>query len=202
MYSPEDIVIVSYSRTPIGSFLGALSSFSAIELGKHALSGAIEQSKLQPTDIEQVIFGNVLSAGLGQAPAKQIAIGAKVPTSAVCTTVNQVCASGMKALIIGASEIKLGNAEVAAVGGTESMSNVPFYFPKARAGNKLGHTEMTDGLIKDGLWDPYNNVHMGEAAEDCAARHNKTREQQDAYALLSYQRAAEASKKRGCHQTH
>jgi acetyl-CoA C-acetyltransferase len=189
-----DIVIVSYSRTPLGAFLGSLSSFSAIDLGKHALAGALEQSTLQAKDIEQVIFGNVLSANLGQAPAKQIAIGAGIPTSAVCTTVNQVCASGMKAIIIGAAEIKLGNAEIAAVGGTESMSNVPFYFPKARQGNKLGHTEMVDGLIKDGLWDPYNNVHMGEAGEECAARYKKTREDQDAFALLSYTRAAEASK--------
>ena len=187
----KEVYIVSAVRTPIGSFLGSLSSLSATKLGSIAAKGAIERAGIKAEDIQEVYFGNVMSANLGQAPAKQVMLGAGVPNTVPATTINKVCASGMKSIMLGAQSIMTGDNDVVLVGGTESMSNVPHYMP-ARTGTKLGHTQMTDGLIKDGLWDVYNDYHMGNAAELCATECNISREDQDAFAIESYKRAAAA----------
>lgn len=189
----KEVYIVAATRTPIGSFGGALSSFSATQLGAIAIKGAIEKSGLKPEDIQEVYMGNVMSANLGQAPATQAAIFAGLPYLPA-TTVNKVCASGMKAIMLAAQSIALGQNDIVVAGGMESMSNVPYYLDKARNGYKLGHGQLTDGLIKDGLWDVYNDYHMGSAAELCAAECHVSREDQDAYAVQSYQRAQNAQK--------
>jgi acetyl-CoA C-acetyltransferase len=190
----KEVYIISAVRTPIGSFGGSLANFSATQLGSIAIKGVCEKSKINPSDIEEVIMGNVLTANLGQAPARQAAIFAGLPTSVVCTTVNKVCASGMKAVMLGAQSIMLGNADIVIAGGMESMSNVPYYADRARFGLRLGHGTMTDGIIKDGLWDVYKDYHMGNAAENTARQMNITREMQDNFAIESYKRAAEAVK--------
>jgi acetyl-CoA C-acetyltransferase len=188
------VYIVSAVRTPMGSFGGSLQSFSATQLGSIAIKGALERAGLSAEAVQEVYMGNVLSAGLGQAPARQAALGAGIPNTVPCTTVNKVCASGMKAIMLAAQSIKLGENDVVIAGGMESMSNVPYYLSGARFGQKLGHGEMTDGLIKDGLWDVYNNFHMGSAGELCARELNISREEQDSYAISSYERAAKAWK--------
>jgi len=187
----KEVVIVAAVRTPIGSFGGTLSSFSATQLGGIAIKGALEKAGLKPEQVQEVYMGNVLSANLGQAPATQAAKFAglsDLPT----TTINKVCASGTKAIMLAAQSIALGDNDIVIAGGMESMSNVPYYLDKARNGYRLGHGQITDGLVKDGLWDVYNDYHMGSAAELCAETCNISREDQDKFAIESYKRAQNA----------
>ena len=184
----KEVVIVSATRTPIGSFGGSLATLSATQLGAIVIKSAVEKAGLIPGDIQEVYMGNVLSANLGQAPATQAAIFAGLP-SMPATTINKVCASGMKAIMLAAQSIALGQIDVVIAGGMESMSNVPYYLDRARNGYRLGNGQLTDGLIKDGLWDVYNDYHMGSAAELCALECKVSREDQDAFAIASYQRA-------------
>jgi len=187
----KEVVIVGATRTPIGSFGGSLASFSATQLGSMVIKSAIEQSGLKPEHIQEVFMGNVLSANVGQAPATQAAIFAGLPYLPA-TTVNKVCASGMKAIMLGAQSVASGDNDIVLAGGMESMSNVPYYLDKARTGYRLGNGQIIDGLVKDGLWDVYNDYHMGSAAELCATDCNISREDQDAYAIESYKRAQKA----------
>jgi len=189
----KEVVIVAAVRTPIGSFGGALASLSATELGAIALKGALDKAGVAPELVEQVIMGNVISANLGQAPARQAAKKAGLPDTVECTTVNKVCASGSKAIMYGAQAIMLGQADVILAGGMESMSNVPYYLDKARFGAKYGNGQMIDGLVKDGLWDPYHDYAMGNAADATAAHYGISREEQDAFARQSYERSAAAA---------
>jgi acetyl-CoA C-acetyltransferase len=188
------VYIVAAKRTPIGSYLGALSSLTAPQLGRTAIVAALEQSTLAPADVDQVFMGNVLSAGVGQAPARQASRTAGIGDSVPCTTVNKVCGSGLEAVIFGAKSIALGDADVVVAGGMESMSNVPYYLAKARTGYRMGHGELIDGMINDGLWDPYGNFHMGIAGEKCASEFKFTREAQDEFARESYRRALGAQR--------
>lgn len=190
----KEIFIVSVARTPIGSFNGSLSSLSAPQLGAVAIKAAMERAKISPDQVNEVYMGNVISANIGQAPAQQASIYAGIPTNVPCTTVNKVCASGMKSIMLGAQSIMLGTNEIVVAGGMESMSNTPYYLEKARNGYRYGHGQIIDGIIKDGLWDPYKNFAMGSAAEICAKEYNFTREQQDKYAVESYNRAFAAYK--------
>lgn len=195
MSSRPPVYIVAAARTPVGSFLGSLSSLTAPQLGSHAIKSAIERvPEIQPSDVEEVFFGNVLSAGVGQNPARQCALGAGLPDSVVCTAVNKVCASGLKAIILGAQTIMTGNADIVVAGGTESMSNTPHYIPNMRPGAKYGHQSLVDGIMKDGLTDAYAKELMGLQAEECAQDHGFNREQQDEYAIRSYERAQAAQK--------
>lgn len=187
----KEVVIVSAVRTPIGSFGGSLSSFSAIQLGGFAIKAAVERAGLKPEQIQEVYMGNVLSANLGQAPATQAAKFAGLP-DLPATTINKVCASGTKAIMLAAQSIANGDQDIVVAGGMESMSNVPYYLDKARNGYRLGHGQITDGLVKDGLWDVYNDYHMGSAAELCASECNISREDQDNFAIESYKRAQAA----------
>ncbi|RZK34469.1 MAG: acetyl-CoA C-acyltransferase [Hymenobacter sp.] len=189
----KEVVIVAAVRTPIGSFGGALASLTAVELGAIALKGALDKAGVAPELVEQVIMGNVISANLGQAPARQAAKKAGLPDTVECTTVNKVCASGSKAIMFGAQAIMLGQADVILAGGMESMSNVPYYLDKARFGAKYGNGQMIDGLVKDGLWDPYHDYAMGNAADATAEHYGITREDQDAFARQSYERSATAA---------
>jgi acetyl-CoA C-acetyltransferase len=189
----KQVCIVSVARTPIGSFNGALASFSATQLGAHVIRHAVKRAGIQPEDVQEVFMGNVLSANLGQAPATQAALFAGLPNTVPCTTVNKVCASGMKAIMLGAQSIALGQNEVVVAGGMESMSNVPYYLPQNRNGARLGHGQVIDGIVKDGLWDVYNDYHMGSAAELCASEMKFSREQQDQYAIESYKKAQKAT---------
>ena len=189
----KEVVIVAAVRTPIGSFGGALASLSATELGAIALKGALEKAGVAPTEVQQVIMGNVISANLGQAPARQAAKKAGLPDTVECTTVNKVCASGSKAIMYGAQAIMLGQADVILAGGMESMSNVPYYLDKARFGAKYGNGQMIDGLVRDGLWDPYHDYAMGNAADATAQHYGISREEQDAFARQSYERSAAAA---------
>jgi acetyl-CoA C-acetyltransferase len=188
----EKIVIVSAVRTPIGSFMGSLSTVPATQLGAIAIKGALEKINLEPKLIDEVFMGNVVQAGVGQAPARQAAIFADLPVSVACTTVNKVCASGMKAVMLGAQAIKCGDAEIVVAGGMENMSLIPHYI-HLRNGVKFGPTTMVDGMQKDGLTDAYDNNAMGVCADLCATEHNITREMQDNYAIQSYERSAIAS---------
>jgi acetyl-CoA C-acetyltransferase len=189
----KEVVIIAAVRTPIGSFGGALASLTAVELGAIALKGALDKAGVAPELVEQVIMGNVISANLGQAPARQAARKAGLPDTVECTTVNKVCASGSKAIMFGAQAIMLGQADVILAGGMESMSNVPYYLDKARFGAKYGNGQMIDGLMKDGLWDPYHDYAMGNAADATAKHYGITREEQDAFARQSYERSAAAA---------
>ena len=189
----KNVVIVAAKRTPMGSFGGSLSSVPATKLGAAAIKGALESIDLNPNLIEEVFMGNVLQANLGQAPAKQAAIYAGISENTPCTTVNKVCASGMKSVMLAAQSIMTGNADVVAAGGMENMSMVPHYY-NARKGKKLGDISLVDGLIKDGLTDVYNKVHMGNCADQCADKYKISREEQDEFAIESYNRAANASK--------
>lgn len=191
----KSVVIVEAKRTPIGSFGGSLSSLTAPELGAAAILEVIKASGIKHNQVQEVVMGNVLSAGIGQAPARQAAIKAGLSDKTPSTTVNKVCASGTKAIMIAADQIALGHNEIMIAGGMESMSNVPYYLSKHRFGAKLGHAETTDGIIKDGLWDVYKDFHMGNAGELCAKECNISREQQDEYAITSYKRAIEAHEK-------
>jgi acetyl-CoA C-acetyltransferase len=188
----KEVYIVSAARTPIGSFLGTLSSFSAVQLGGFAYKAAVEKAGLSPDQINEIFVGNVLSAGLGQAPATQIAVAAGLGYNTPCTVVNKVCASGMKAIMLGAQSIMTGQNDVVLAGGTESMSNIPFYLLKARTGYKYGNSELLDGLQYDGLTDVYNHCAMGVCADNTAKEMNISRAAQDQYAIDSYKRAANA----------
>ena len=187
----KEVVIVSAVRTPIGSFGGSLSSFSAAQLGGFAIKEAVDRAGINPTDVQEVYMGNVLSANIGQAPATQAAKAAGLP-DVPATTINKVCASGTKAIMLAAQSIALGHADIIVAGGMESMSNVPYYLDKARNGYRLGHGQIIDGLVKDGLWDVYNDYHMGSAAELCAKKCGFTREEQDAFAVSSYKKSQSA----------
>ncbi|KAL2635777.1 hypothetical protein R1flu_007256 [Riccia fluitans] len=191
--SPRDVCIVGIARTPMGGQSGSLSSLSATQLGSIAIKAALQRAGVDASAVEEVYFGNVLSANLGQAPARQAAIGAGLPHHVVCTTVNKVCASGMKAAMLAAQSIELGQNEIVIAGGMESMSNTPYYLPKARTGYRMGHGEVVDGMIKDGLWDVYSDKGMGVCGEICAENHNISRVQQDDYSIQSYERAIAAT---------
>ncbi len=187
----KTVYIVSAVRTPIGAFLGGLSSVPATQLGATAIKGALEKANLDPTLVNEVFMGNVLQAGVGQAPARQAALGAGLPNSVPCTTVNKVCASGMKAIMLGAQSILAGDNHVVVAGGMENMSQTPHYID-GRNGTKFGNITMLDGITKDGLLDVYSKVPMGNCAELCATKYEITREQQDEFAINSYKRAAAA----------
>ena len=187
----KEVVIVSAVRTPMGSFGGSLSSVSATKLGATAIKGALNKINLDPNKVQEVFMGNVLQANLGQAPAKQAAIFAGISENTPCTTVNKVCASGMKSISLGAQAIKCGDADIVVAGGMENMSMVPHYHI-ARNAVKLGDVKIADGMVKDGLTDVYNKVHMGVCADQCAEEHNITREEQDNFAIESYNRASNA----------
>ncbi len=189
-----DIVILSATRTPIGAFQGGLASVPASRLGAAAIKAAVAAAGVNPADVTDCLMGNVLQAGQGQAPARQAAIHGGMPTSTRCITVHKVCGSGMQT-VIGASHFLAGGmGSIAVAGGMENMSLAPYLLPKARDGYRLGHQQVVDSLITDGLWDPYNNLHMGNCAEQCATKYKFTREQQDAYAIASFQRANAAQK--------
>ncbi len=187
----KNVVIVARARTPIGSFLGGLSSISAPELGAIAIKGALNKINLDPNLVSEVLMGHVVQAGTGQAPARQAAMGAGIPDSVPCTTVNKVCSSGLKAVMQAAQSIALGDAEIVVAGGMESMSQIPHYLAM-RQGQKFGPTTLTDGLQKDGLIDVYAQEAMGVFAEQCATEHDCSREDQDAFAISSYERSAKA----------
>jgi len=190
----KEVVIVSAVRTPIGSFGGSLSTVPATELGAAAIKGAIKKINLDPALVQEVMMGNVLQANEGQAPARQAAIYAGLSNEIPCTTINKVCSSGMKAIMLAAQAIKAGDVEVIVAGGMENMSQVPHYVPGFRTGQKLGNVTMVDGMVKDGLTDVYNKVHMGSCAEVCAEDMTFSREEQDNFALESYKRSADAWK--------
>ncbi|KAK7545543.1 acetyl-CoA acetyltransferase IB [Phyllosticta citricarpa] len=189
MSSLPPVYIVSAARTPVGMFQGSVSSLSAVQLGSHVIKAAVERAAIKPENVEEVYFGNVLSANLGQNPARQCAIGAGLPEATVATTVNKVCASSLKAIILGAQTILTGNAEIVVAGGTESMSNVPHYLPNLRTGAKFGDQKLVDGVLKDGLTDVYKTEHMGIQAEECARDYSFNREEQDDYCIRSYKKA-------------
>ena len=189
----EEVYILSAARTPIGSFGGSLSTVHAARLGAAAIQGAVSKSGLSPADVQEVFMGNVVSANLGQAPARQVAIYAGLPVSVITTTVNKVCASGMKAIVFGAQSIQLGDADVVVAGGMENMSQVPYYLPKARNGYGYGHGEITDGLLKDGLTDVYDQIAMGLCGDRTAEKYSISREEQDEFAIQSYKRSAAAT---------
>lgn len=191
----EPVYILSLARTPIGSFGGKLSSLSATRLGAEAIQAALSKGGIQPEMVNEVFMGNVLSANLGQAPARIAAKQAGLPDNTVSTTVNKVCASGIKSIMFGAQSIMLGINDIVVAGGMESMSNTPYYLDKARYGYKMGDGKVIDGMVKDGLWDVYNDYHMGNAAENTAREKKISREAQDEYAIQSYKRAANASEK-------
>jgi len=188
----KEVVIVSAVRTPMGSFAGTLSSISATMLGATAIKGSIEKAGINKDIIDEVYMGNVLQANLGQAPAKQAAIFAGLSKDIPCTTINKVCSSGMKSIMIAAQSIQCGQNEIVIAGGMENMSSVPHYFSKGRSGQKLGDMKLIDGLVKDGLTDVYNKIHMGVCAEKCASEMKLTREEQDNFAIESYKRSSNA----------
>lgn len=189
------VYIVSTARTPIGSFQGGLSSLTYTDLGSHAVKAALEKvPQIKPEEVDEILFGGVLQANVGQAPARQVALKAGLPESIVATTINKVCASGMKSIILGAQSILTGSADIVITGGAESMSNTPYYLPSARGGARYGDSTMVDGVQKDGLLDVYSQKLMGVAAEKCALDYSVTREDQDAFATSSYSKAASAQK--------
>ena len=190
----KSVYIVGMARTPIGSLGGVLSSVAAPQLGATAIKEALNRAGVKAEHVQEVFIGNVVSAGIGQAPAQQASIYAGIPTNVPCTTVNKVCASGMKSIMLAAQTILNGDNDIVVAGGMESMSNIPYYLDKARTGYRLGNGNIIDGILKDGLWDPYKDYHMGNAGELCSTTFNITREDQDAYAKESYTRAANAWK--------
>jgi acetyl-CoA C-acetyltransferase len=194
MTASRSVYIAAAARTPVGAFLGSLSAVRAPHLGAAAIKGALGRAGLAPDAIQEVYMGNVLSAGIGQAPARQAAIYAGIPDTVPATTVSKVCGSGMQAVIFGARAIALGDADLVVAGGMESMSNAPYYLDKARTGYRMGDGKIVDGMIQDGLWDPYGNVHMGTCGDKCAAEYKFTREEQDDYARESFRRALAAQR--------
>ncbi len=191
----KEVYIVSAVRTPIGSFGGMLADFSATKLGALAIKGAVEKAGIDPQIVEEVFMGNVISSGLGQAPARQAALYAGLSNRVPCTTINKVCASGMKAVMFAAQSIMCGHADVIVAGGMESMTNIPYYVPKARYGHKYGHGQLLDGLVLDGLTDVYNQSAMGVSADNTAKKYGISREEQDAFAIASYKKVAETTEK-------
>ena len=189
----KEIVILSAVRTPVGAFQGALAGLTAPQLGARALAAACERSGVEPAEIEQVYMGNVLTAGVGQAPARQAALAAGCPVSTGAVTVGKVCGSAMRAVMTAANDLRCGDFGLVAAGGMESMSQAPYLAPGVRDGLRLGHGQLVDSMVHDGLWDPYKDFHMGNCAEICAEKYAFTREEQDAFALESYTRARQAS---------
>ncbi len=190
----KDIVILGGARTPVGSFMGSLSSLSAPKLGAVAIRCALENSGVEAGQIQEVLMGNVLQGGVGQAPARQAALGAGIPPAAGAVTINKVCGSGLKAVMLAANEIRSDEYQIAVAGGMESMSNAPYLLPQARGGYRMGNGKVVDLMIHDGLWDPYGDKHMGNCAETCVAKFQFTRQEQDAFSLESYRRAQDATK--------
>jgi acetyl-CoA C-acetyltransferase len=190
----REVVIASAVRTPIGSFQGALSSLTAPKLGSAVIREALSRAGVEGKDVDEVLMGTVLPAGVGQAPARQASMGAGVPNSVGCVTLNKVCGSGLKAVMMAAQAIKAGDAEIVVAGGMEAMSQVPYLLPKARTGYRLGNGQLVDGMVHDGLWDPYNDFHMGNAGEICASECGISRDRQDEFAAESYRRAQAAVK--------
>ena len=188
----EKVVIVAAARTPVGSFQGVLSSVAAPRLGAIAIKAALERANLKNTDIHEVIMGQVLTAGVGQAPARQAALYAGIANATPCLTINKVCGSGLKAVMLASDSIRLGTTSIAVAGGQENMSMAPHLLENSRAGYRMGNQSITDSMIKDGLWDPYNNFHMGNAAEICSREFSFTREVQDQFAIDSYKKAQKA----------
>ncbi|NQZ01449.1 MAG: acetyl-CoA C-acetyltransferase, partial [Bdellovibrionales bacterium] len=191
----QPVYIVSAKRTPVGAFGGALSTTPAPKLGQVAIEAALKQADVKPEAIEECIMGNVLTAGVGQAPARQAALYAGLPTSVPCMTINKVCGSGLKAVSLAFDSIALGRTKIAVAGGQENMSLAPHLLENSRNGYRMGPVQVADSMIKDGLWDPYNNFHMGNAAEICVKEYKSTREEQDAFAKTSYERAQQAQEK-------
>lgn len=191
----EKVIIASAQRTPVGSFQGSLSSLTAPKLGAIAIKSAVEKAGIYPGDVEEVIMGQVLTAGAGQAPARQAAIYAGLPNSVPCMTINKVCGSGLKSVMLAADSIQLGRTKIAIAGGQECMSLAPHLLENSRSGYRMGSQTIVDSMIKDGLWDPYNNFHMGSAAEICATDYKFTREAQDQFAVDSYKKAQDAQSK-------
>lgn len=191
----REVFIVGAARTPVGSFQGALAGVSATELGSVAIRAALERSGIEPDAVDETYMGNVLTAGVGQAPARQAAKGAGIPDRVPATTVGKVCGSGLQSVILGTKSILLGDAQVVLAGGMESMTNAPYLLPKARAGFRMGHGQVVDSMIHDGLWDPYHDWHMGNAGELCAREFGFSREAQDEFAKVSYQRALAAQER-------
>ena len=190
----KEVFIVSAVRTPLGSFGGVFADISATQLGAIAIKGALEKAKVNPKNVNEVFMGNVCSANLGQAPARQAALSAGISNTVPCTTVNKVCSSGAKSIMFGAQSILLDQADIIVAGGMENMSSVPYYVPKARYGYKYGNSELIDGLHKDGLLDPYNEISMGVFADKTASKYNISREEQDSFALRSYENSALTTK--------
>ena len=188
----KNAYILSAKRTPIGTFQGAFANTPAPQLGATAIKAALEEAKVDKNDVNEVIFGQVLTAGVGQAPARQSSIYADIPTSAACMTINKVCGSGLKTVMLANDSIALGESDVVVAGGQENMTLAPHLLEKSRAGYRMGHMSTTDSMIKDGLWDPYNNFHMGMAAELCVKEHSFTREEQDDFSKTSYEWAIKA----------
>ena len=195
MLQLKEVVIVSSVRTAIGSFNGVFKDIPATNLGSIVINAVLERANLDKNLVDEVIMGSVLPANLGQAPARQAALGAGLNNSTECLTVNKVCGSGLKSVMLAAQAIMTGDAEIIVAGGMENMTRTPYYLDKARFGSKLGHAQMIDGMIRDGLWDVYNDFHMGNAADLCAKENSISRETQDEYSILSYQRALAAQKK-------
>lgn len=189
----REVYIASAVRTPLGSFGGVFANVSATTLGAAAIKGALEKAGIDPAEVDEVFMGNVCSANLGQAPARQAALGAGIPNLVPCTTVNKVCSSGAKAIMFAAQSIMLGHQDVVVAGGMENMSAIPYYMPKARYGYKYGHGQLIDGLLKDGLTDAYQQMAMGVCADATAKEYNISREEQDEFAVMSYKRTAEAT---------
>ncbi|HED05409.1 MAG TPA: acetyl-CoA C-acetyltransferase, partial [Ignavibacteria bacterium] len=190
----KKVVITHARRTPIGSFLGSLSSLSASKLGSKAIKSVLDKSGIEYNKIDEVIFGNVLTAGIGQAPTRQAAVFSGLPDKTECLTINKMCGSGLKAVMLAQQAILCGDADIIIAGGQESMSNAPYLLPNTRKGYKLGDRQIIDSIIKDGLWDVYNDIHMGSCAESCAKDFSFTREQLDEFAINSYKKALNAQK--------
>jgi len=188
----NEVYIVSMARTPIGSFNGSIASLPVVDLGKTVIKEAVKRAGIEANQVEEVFMGNVLTANAGQAPARQAALAAGIPVNVPCTTINKVCASGMKAIMFGVQAIRLGDADVVVAGGMESMSQAPFYVPKGRWGMKYGNQTLVDAIVRDGLQDPYKGGMMGNVGELCATKYSFSREDQDAYAIESYKRATKA----------
>ena len=193
-YNENDIVIISGVRTPVGKFQGSLAELGAVQLGAIAAREAVKRAQVDPKQVDECIMGNVISAGLGQNPARQAALNGGLPPEVGAMTVNKVCGSGLKAVALAAQAIQTGNSEVVVAGGMESMTNAPYLLPQARKGYRLGNAQIVDSMVNDGMWDAYNNYHMGMTGENVAEKYGITREQQDEYALNSHRKAAQAWK--------
>ena len=193
----KEVVVVSAKRTPVGSFQGVLSTIPATKLGSVVINSMVDETKIDLKEIDEVIMGCVLPAGQGQAPARQAALGAGLPNSVECMTINKVCGSGIKSAMLAAQAIQVGDADVVIAGGMENMSLAPYLLPKARTGYRMGNGQLIDSMVNDGLWDVYNNIHMGSCAEMCAEDRNYSREEQDAFAIESYTKAQNAQKNNG-----